>query len=331
MRLDDGRVVGLSVGGRGVPLVFFHGIGMNRRVYLRVLSRLPQLGFLVVAIDAPGHGDTFAPRPHEATFEHRVDVTQQILDQLGIGRCVLMGHSMGGRTAAELAARQPERALAVVLVNPALGGAFDASRQRINSALKSAAGLTAAVHDTIHDRVGLSGLGHVRHFQTLGGLFLTTMRHPRLFSSAAVAIATSSESGIALRKLRSAQSAVVIIHGEKDMIVPLGSAVDAATLSGATLVTLPDGHHSWLLTTPWTFAEILNELITEQRLGREIDAALTNNRAPLGDDRRLTPPLYRPDAPILAMAPPKLVLGRANPRRRNLYHPWRIWEPDEIG
>ncbi|MET0703172.1 MAG: alpha/beta hydrolase [Mycobacterium sp.] len=313
--------MGVSVGGRGIPLVFFHGIGMNRRIYLKLLSRLPQLGFLVVAIDAPGHGDTFAPLTGRDTFDQRVADTEQILTELGIERAVLVGHSMGGRTAAELAARHPERALAVVLINPALGGVFDAARIRIGSPSQTAAALAAAVHDTIRDRVGLKGFGHVRYFQTLGGLVVQTATHPRLFSSAAQAIAKSSESASALRALALARCPSAIIHGERDMIVPIESAIEAAALSAATLVTLPKAHHSWVLTTPWTFAEILHQLISDRRLGDELHDALASGMSVCGQ---------RQDALVVKMAPPLQVLGRASPLRRKYYHSWRIWPPDQV-
>jgi pimeloyl-ACP methyl ester carboxylesterase len=58
LTLEDGHEVGVSVGGRGVPLVFMHGLALSRRAYLRMLSRIAGLGFLIIAIDAAGHGDT---------------------------------------------------------------------------------------------------------------------------------------------------------------------------------------------------------------------------------------------------------------------------------
>lgn len=93
--MPDGRRVGISVGGCGVPLVFFHGIGMNRHAYLRLLSRLPQVGFLVVAVDAPGHGETFLPPRGARSFAARMAATSDILDALGIRRALLAGHRMG--------------------------------------------------------------------------------------------------------------------------------------------------------------------------------------------------------------------------------------------
>jgi pimeloyl-ACP methyl ester carboxylesterase len=52
IKLADGHLVGVSLAGGGVPLVFLHGIALNTKIYARMLRDLPQLGFLVVAIDA---------------------------------------------------------------------------------------------------------------------------------------------------------------------------------------------------------------------------------------------------------------------------------------
>jgi pimeloyl-ACP methyl ester carboxylesterase len=329
IELNDGRRVGVSVGGHGVPLIFFHGIGMNRHAYLKLLSRLPQLGFLVVAIDAPGHGETFVPRAGEATFAHRIAVTEQILEGLGIERAVLVGHSMGGRTAGELAARHPERALAVVLIDPAIGAVFDASRVRIGSPMKTGAALAAAVGDTIVDRVGLRRLDHVRYLRTLSKLFFSTAAHPSTFASAASAIAQADDSATAMRALQTADSRVVIMHGEQDKIVPLASAVDAAALSKALLVTLPKAYHSWVLTTPWTFTEILGFLIRGDRLGPDLRRALAQRDALYGPHTD-SGGMYRDGALVHELTPAVSIFGSAYPIPQRLYHNWRVWSAEEV-
>lgn len=325
IRLPGGHRVGVSVGGRGVPLVFFHGIGLNRHVYLRLVNRLPQLGFLVAAIDAPGHGDTHAPARGHDTFEERVAITEQVLDSLGILRAVLVGHSMGGRTAAELAARRPERALAVILIDPALGEAFDASLSRISSPTKMGLGLAAGAVDLFRDRVGLRGNDHLWHTRTFVGILARTAIRPGPFLAAARAIAASERCNRAMGILAEHSTPVVIVHGEKDMLVSLESAVSAARLCGGTLVTLPDAYHSWVLSTPWTFSAIVRQLLSEHRLGIELDHALARKVTRSTPDRS-----YAPDAPVLSMAAPVRVLGRAEPTSTHLYHQFKIWDSSSL-
>ena len=109
MTLDDGHRVGVTVGGQGVPLVFLHGIALSGRAYVRLLSRLAGMGFLVVALDAAGHGVTPNLPRNAADLSDRVDLTLRALDALGVRRAVFMGHSMGGRMVIQLAAVAPER------------------------------------------------------------------------------------------------------------------------------------------------------------------------------------------------------------------------------
>lgn len=329
-QMGDGRQVGVSVGGCGVPLVFFHGIGMNRHVYLRLLSRLPQLGFLVIAIDAPGHGETFLPAPEARSFAARMAATDEILDALGVRRALLVGHSMGGRTAAELAARRPERAIAVVLINPALGAAFDAARSRITSPVETASGLLAGMFDTVRDRVGLRRFGMLRQVRMLGGRSLTTMAHPRVFLATARAIADADHSARALGLLRQNTVPVAVVHGERDMVVPLESAVDVARISNGTLVTLPEAYHSWILPSPWTFVQILQQLVTRGHLGAELRNALNEVGRNGMDAEMSTRYLAGRSAVLDDLATRVRVIGGAQPRNDALYHDYRIWQPSEL-
>jgi pimeloyl-ACP methyl ester carboxylesterase len=319
--MADGSRSGISVGGYGVPLVFFHGIGMNRRVYLRLLSRLPQLGFTVIAIDAPGHGDSSAPARNSRSFAARMATTDTVLDTLGVERALLVGHSMGGRTVAEIGALRPGRALGAVLIDPALGAAFDDARHRVRSPAKTARGLIDAASDSLRDRVGLGRLGVVRYLGMIGGRAINTIVHPRLFMSTATAIVRADESALALTQLREHAIPTIVVHGERDMIVPLQSAIDAAQLSAGTLVTLPLGYHSWVLSSPWTFVQILRQVIMRGALGDELRTAVTG-RSP---GHAYTQHQYlRPGAQVSMLLGAPDVIGRAEPRNHRLYHEYRI-------
>ena len=85
------------------------------------------MGFLVVALDAAGHGVTPNLPRNAADLSHRVDLALRALDALGVRKAVFMGHSMGGRMIIQLAAVAPERVLAAVLLNAAAGAPFDES------------------------------------------------------------------------------------------------------------------------------------------------------------------------------------------------------------
>ncbi len=91
-----------------MPLVLVHGFSAEGILYAQTLSRLVSMGFKVVAIDQAGHGGTLGLPTGGASMESYTRLLAcAFVDELGIGRAVFMGHSMGGRLVTELAANEP--------------------------------------------------------------------------------------------------------------------------------------------------------------------------------------------------------------------------------
>lgn len=106
-------------GARDAPsLVCLHGVtGHGRRFRKLAEERLAQR-FRVVAPDLRGHGRSgYEPPWRVETFA--ADVVET-LDELGIEKATVLGHSFGGRLVLELAARVPERLERAVLLDPAI-------------------------------------------------------------------------------------------------------------------------------------------------------------------------------------------------------------------
>ena len=123
----DGRRVGVATAGRGTPLVMVHGFGVESLLYAQPLARLVGLGFRVYALDIAGHGATDSVGMC-AALDGYCDLVERTVEQLGIQRALFMGHSMGGRIVAEVVARDPQRAIALVLLDPIAGASWDAMR-----------------------------------------------------------------------------------------------------------------------------------------------------------------------------------------------------------
>lgn len=70
----------------------------------------------VITLDLPGHGISVVKGPVH-TMEYLADVVKNTLDALGIARCTLVGHSMGGYVALAFCEKYPERLDGVVLLS----------------------------------------------------------------------------------------------------------------------------------------------------------------------------------------------------------------------
>ncbi|MEM7300573.1 MAG: alpha/beta hydrolase [Pseudomonadota bacterium] len=111
----------LDTGGEGPTLVCLHGLGSGKEGFKHQLAAAQKYGWRCVSIDAPGFGET--PQADAQGFAPHVDIVVATLNELGISKAAILGHSMGGMTAQEIYATHPERVSALILsaTSPAFG------------------------------------------------------------------------------------------------------------------------------------------------------------------------------------------------------------------
>jgi non-heme chloroperoxidase len=97
----------------GVPVVMLHGLSDSWHSFAPLLAHLPP-AVRAIAVTQRGHGD--APRPGEGyTPEVMAADVVATLDELGVERAVVLGHSMGSHVALRLALDAPERVRGLLL------------------------------------------------------------------------------------------------------------------------------------------------------------------------------------------------------------------------
>ena len=96
-------------------VLLLHGIGGGRSIWSAEASgtacAIADAGFRAVAIDLPGYGDSAGP----TSMDRFADAVLAVAGHLGAARTVLLGHSMGGMVAQEVAARAPQAVQGLVL------------------------------------------------------------------------------------------------------------------------------------------------------------------------------------------------------------------------
>jgi lipase len=106
-------------GDPGAPaLVCLHGVTAHGRRFRRLSEEQLAERFRVVAPDLRGHGRSDWEPPWRIATH--VDDVLETVDALGIERAAWLGHSFGGRLAAEIADREPARVERALLLDPAL-------------------------------------------------------------------------------------------------------------------------------------------------------------------------------------------------------------------
>lgn len=112
LMLAGRRLSFLDFGGPGRPLFALHGHFGEGRTFARLARELGD-SWRIIALDQRGHG--FSDSPPDFSRTGYVEDAAAVLDHLGIQGAVVLGHSLGGVNAYQLAARFPGLVSALII------------------------------------------------------------------------------------------------------------------------------------------------------------------------------------------------------------------------
>ncbi len=113
---DGHRIHVLEWSREGVPLLFVHGFGNTARIWDDAVPVVAPY-YRTLAVDLRGHGESEHDPERRYGYEDLARDLEAVTGALGIERMVLVGHSLGGRTAMLFADRNPERLAGLVIVD----------------------------------------------------------------------------------------------------------------------------------------------------------------------------------------------------------------------
>ncbi|UKE48203.1 MULTISPECIES: alpha/beta fold hydrolase [Xanthomonas translucens group] len=112
----------LDVAPTGTPngrtVVLLHGKNFCAATWESAIAALTAAGYRVIAPDQIGFCKSSKPQAYQFSFAQLAANTHALLQQAGVSRAVLVGHSMGGMLAAHYALQYPQDVSQLLLVNP---------------------------------------------------------------------------------------------------------------------------------------------------------------------------------------------------------------------
>ncbi|HSI45531.1 MAG TPA: alpha/beta hydrolase [Methylophilus sp.] len=115
-RANDININYLRTGGNKPPLIALHGLAGSGACWSQ-MARALEKDYDVIMPDARGHGLSSAPS-HGYTYQDHANDVIELIRTLGIKSPYLLGHSMGGMTAAMVASRLGFAISGIILADP---------------------------------------------------------------------------------------------------------------------------------------------------------------------------------------------------------------------
>ena len=213
--------------GSGAPLVLLHG-GMLT-IDLNFASLIPTLAqtHTVIGVEMQGHGRT-ANIDREITYANLATDVVALLDHLGIERAAVLGHSMGGGVALELAVNHPDRVSAIVPISASV------SKDGMHPDLLDPSTFeTSSIMPTAQD------------FADFKGAYERLSPHPEQFDAFLMSLSgmDSDFAGWTDEQLAAISCPVLIVQGDTDFTLIAHAGVMLAKIPGSALAVVPATTH----------------------------------------------------------------------------------------
>ena len=266
-----GHPVSYWLAGSGPAIVLIHGITSSSRTYERVMPALAE-HFTVIAPDLLGHGESAKPRGDYSLGAYASGV-RDLMIALGHPRATVVGHSLGGGIAMQLAYQFPERVERLALVSS--GGLGRELNLMLRAAtlpgseyvlpllcaapVRDAVRAVGRVTSRIGFRPGADLQGMLEGFDSLSAV---DARRAFLHTARSIIDIGGQRVSARDRLYLAAGMPTLIVWGENDPMIPVAHGREAhAEMPGSRLEVFPDAGHFPFNDDPVRFARVLQDFI----------------------------------------------------------------------
>jgi pimeloyl-ACP methyl ester carboxylesterase len=252
----DRQVVHYEVLGRGRPVIFLHGWMGSWRYWYPTMERMSE-HFRTYSFDFLGFGGS---QRQSATESIQVYSNQVIrfLDELGIDKAILVGHSMGGMVALKTAINHPKRVARVAAVGaPIVGSSLSWLLKLTDQPLLAEA---FARMPSLRRFMFRKFLG-VKDDPAIGDILDDSVKS----SSATLSRTVGSMMRTDLRpELHRLSAPTLIVHGGRDNIVAPNQADLFDHIAVSQVVVMPESHHFPFLEEADLFNDVLLRFLKQE-------------------------------------------------------------------
>jgi 2-hydroxymuconate-semialdehyde hydrolase len=295
--------------GQGPAVVLIHGFASSLETWDTVIPQLVENGHRVVALDLRGFGWTDRP-PGDYSSEAQARLVLALMDQLGIARASIVGHSYGGGVTLRLALIAPERVDRIALYD---AWAYDGQLPAFFHVAR-ADGVGEAMFATwygerVEDRMALAFYDQRYVTIELIDAVEAALRRPGTYAAALAAVRAMHYETVE-EQYRTIEHPALLLWGREDRVTPIeiGERL-SRELPGARLVVYPGcGHFPMIEHARQSTAELVR-FLADASAPAEVAAPTSGGETPAVEpptDETVTAPWWEGprDAATTSGAPP---------------------------
>jgi pimeloyl-ACP methyl ester carboxylesterase len=242
-------------------LTFIHGLGLNRHTWDRYVPRFASR-YRVLNYDLYGHGES-QPPPGKPSLTMFASQLLELLDELAVGKCSLIGFSLGGMINRRIAIDDPGRVRALAILNsPHERGAGE--QQLVEQrALDSAAGGPAATIDATLERWFTAEFRQANPDTVARIREWVLANDPAVYAKCREVLAFGVPELIRPEPPISVPTLVVTCEHDSGSTPAMSQAI-AAEIEGAQVIIVPGLQHMGLIENPSFFISALAEFMEDE-------------------------------------------------------------------
>jgi poly(3-hydroxyoctanoate) depolymerase len=252
-----GQMVRYRVHGDGPPLLMIHGIGAPLEFWSRLEANLED--FRTITVDPPGSGRSSNPRLHFGMRQF-AGILDDLIAHLELDSVNVLGLSLGGMMAQELAHRSPDKVAKLVLASTTCGlGSVPASPKVLAAIMSPLRFYSRRHYEQIApmmygDQVAEDRSLLTEHMEVRKRIRPSVVGH---FIQLKAAFTWTSRPW-----LRSLEMPVLVIAGGDDQVVPVANGrMLASTVRDGRLEVIAGGSHLCLLQEPRRASQLIADFV----------------------------------------------------------------------
>jgi 2-hydroxy-6-oxonona-2,4-dienedioate hydrolase len=257
--IDRIRIRYIDINSEGNPILLIHGLGGSIESWIKNIYTISK-NFRVIAVDLPGFGFSDKPKINYTITFYKSFIVD-FIKRLKIGSPIsIVGSSLGGHIAAEVAINHPELVFKLILISPAGALPFSfkgtpALRNYMNvlkaRSIQEIKKALSSIDDNPCDE------DSVKAFYEK----LSTVGAKKAFMSA---YKGSAEASRLCRRLKRIKVAVLLIWGKDDRIIPVKFINPFLSVKNCRIILLENCGHRPNIDKPVLFNSIVTDFIQEK-------------------------------------------------------------------